>query len=187
MSVQFGPSWEDMQRFYRLHLLTRRRPGVPVQPLRFLRAVWRHMAEPGPGFLALACTSDTPVAAALFLVHRQTLIYKYGASDASHWELKPNYLLFWSVIERACEEGLTLLDLVRATRTALAFDGSSRAGVPRKCRSSTRIAARREEVCVAIAASTGRSVLTYQATAPLNLDTSQLVTSPTRRVRQSSS
>jgi CelD/BcsL family acetyltransferase involved in cellulose biosynthesis len=111
VSVQFGRSWEDMQRFYRLHLLTRRRLGVPVQPLRFLRAVWRHMVEPGPGFLALACTSDgTPVAAALFLVHRQTLIYKYGASDASHWELKPNHLLFWSVIERACEDGLTLLD-----------------------------------------------------------------------------
>ena len=62
------------------------------------------MVEPGPGFLALACTSDgSPVAAALFLVQRQTLIYRFGASDASHWELKPNHLLFWSVIERASE------------------------------------------------------------------------------------
>lgn len=111
VSVRFGRSWEDLHNFYRLHLLTRRRLGVPVQPLRFLRAVWRQMVEHGPGFLALAHASDgSPVAAALFLAHGQTLIYKYGASDSSHWELKPNHLLFWSVIERAAEGGFKLLD-----------------------------------------------------------------------------
>jgi len=115
VSVRLGRSWEDMQSFYRLHLMTRRRLGVPVQPLRYLTAVWRQMVELGPGFLALARAGDgKPVAAGLFLAHRKTLIYKYGASDSSHWELKPNHLLFWSVIERAAQEGFELLDFGRS-------------------------------------------------------------------------
>jgi CelD/BcsL family acetyltransferase involved in cellulose biosynthesis len=113
--VRFGRSLEDLATFYRLHLQTRRRLGVPVQPWRFMRAIAEHVFEPGLGYLALAEDAHArPLAAALFLAHNGTIVYKYGASDAAQWHLKPNHLLFWRVIERSCAEGFRTLDFGRS-------------------------------------------------------------------------
>jgi CelD/BcsL family acetyltransferase involved in cellulose biosynthesis len=122
--VRIGSSREEMRTFYRLHVQTRRRLGVPVQPKRFLNAVWQQLVEPGRGFLAVAeASSGEPVAAALFLAYGQSLIYKYGASDASRWELKPNHLLFWDAIGWGRENGFRVLDFGRSD---LASDGLRR-------------------------------------------------------------
>jgi CelD/BcsL family acetyltransferase involved in cellulose biosynthesis len=113
--VRFSRSLQDMATFYRFHLQTRRRLGVPVQPRRFFRAVWQHVVEPGLGFLAIAEDAQgEPMATALFLTHKGTIVYKYGASDASRWHLKPNHLLFWRVLEWGCQEGFGVLDFGRS-------------------------------------------------------------------------
>jgi CelD/BcsL family acetyltransferase involved in cellulose biosynthesis len=113
--IRLSRSSDDLATFYRLHLETRRRLGVPVQPRRFLRAVWKHVVDPGMGFVALAEGPDgAPLAAALFLAHNRTVVYKYGASDASAWHLKPNHLLFWRVIEWGSENGFGVLDFGRS-------------------------------------------------------------------------
>jgi CelD/BcsL family acetyltransferase involved in cellulose biosynthesis len=115
VQVRFGRSSEDLATFYRLHVQTRRRLGVPVQPWRFMRAILEHVLVPGLGYLALAEDAHgEPLAAALFLAHNGTIVYKYGASDASQWHLKPNHLLFWRVIERSCADGFRLLDFGRS-------------------------------------------------------------------------
>ena len=119
VSVRLGTSREDMQVFYRLHVQTRRRLGVPVQPKRFLNAVWEQVVDPGMGFLAVAeAAGGEPLAAALFITHGQSIIYKYGASDASHWQLKPNHLLFWDVIGWGRENGFRELDFGRSDLTS---------------------------------------------------------------------
>jgi CelD/BcsL family acetyltransferase involved in cellulose biosynthesis len=124
VQVRISRSWVDMETFYRLHVLTRRRLGVPVQPKRFLTAVWEQVIEPGMGFLAVAEDErGAPVATALFLAHGPALIYKYGASDASHWELKPNHLLFWRAIGWGRENGFRELDFGKSD---LASDGLRR-------------------------------------------------------------
>ena len=97
--------------FYGLHLQTRRRLGMPVQPRRFFEALWSHVLAPGHGWLLLAETADhTPVAGAVFLGGTPTLTYKYGASDAHYWGLRPNHLLFWHALRRACEDGYESFD-----------------------------------------------------------------------------
>jgi CelD/BcsL family acetyltransferase involved in cellulose biosynthesis len=115
VQVRFGRSSGDLATFYRLHLQTRRRLGVPVQPWRFMRAILEHVLEPGLGYLALAEDAHgEALAAALFLAHNGTIVYKYGASDASQWHLKPNHLLFRRVIERGCADGFRRLDFGRS-------------------------------------------------------------------------
>jgi CelD/BcsL family acetyltransferase involved in cellulose biosynthesis len=117
--VRLSRSARDLSSFYRLHLETRRRLGVPVQPRRFLQAIWTDLIEPGFGFVAMAeGPGDEPLAAALFLVHKRTVVYKYGASDASHWHLKPNHLLFREVIRWGCENGIEVLDFGRSDLTS---------------------------------------------------------------------
>jgi CelD/BcsL family acetyltransferase involved in cellulose biosynthesis len=124
VSVRISRSREDMQTFYRLHVQTRRRLGVPVQPRRFLNAVWEHVVEPGMGFVAIAQDDGgEPIASALFLAHGHALIYKFGASDASRWELKPNHLLFWTAIGWGRENGFRVLDFGKSD---LASDGLRR-------------------------------------------------------------
>ena len=99
--------------FYQLHLRTRRRQGVPVQPRRFFRLLWDHAIGTGLGSVLIVETSERPIAAAVFLTWNGTVIYKFGASDASAWSLRPNHLLFWHAIQMACEQGYRWFDFGR--------------------------------------------------------------------------
>ncbi len=101
-----------LDAFYRLHLRTRRRQGVPTQPKRFIDGL-RTLFARGHGFVALVSDGGKPIAAAVFLQLRGHLIYKYGASDRSALARRPNNLLFAEVIRWACEAGLRELDFGR--------------------------------------------------------------------------
>ncbi|MDT4911810.1 MAG: D-aspartate ligase, partial [Pseudonocardiales bacterium] len=96
--------------FYRLHLMSRRRLGVPVQPRRFFTLLWRRVLAGGLGSLLIAEVEGRPVAAAVFLRHNGTVLYKYGASDSSAWPVRPNHALFWQAIRTACTDGDSWLD-----------------------------------------------------------------------------
>jgi CelD/BcsL family acetyltransferase involved in cellulose biosynthesis len=115
LTVRFTHAAEDMDAFYRLQVATRRRLGVPVQPRRFVAAVWRHVIEPGLGFAALAETpAGQAVAACVMLAWNRTLVEKFQASDAAHWRSKPNQLVIWSTIEWGCAEGYRAFDFGRS-------------------------------------------------------------------------
>lgn len=100
--------------FYRLHLQTRRRLGVPAQPRRYFDLLWHHMIEPGRGFVLLAYTDGTPIAGAVFLAWNGTVIYKYGASDTRFWDLHPNHLVMWTAIRWGCAHGFDTFDFGRS-------------------------------------------------------------------------
>lgn len=110
VTVRLDRSAEGMDQYYRLHCLTRRRQGVPVQPRRFFRQLWTRVISAGHGFVAVADHGGVPVAGAVFLGANRCLVYKYGASDPASWDLRPNNLLFWKAIEWACSEGYHVLD-----------------------------------------------------------------------------
>lgn len=99
--------------FYRLHLLTRRRQGVPVQPKRFFASLWEHVIAPGGGFIVVARVAGVPAAAAVFLDGNDTLTYKFGASDPEFLHVRPNHAVFWKAIEWACDRGRHTLDFGR--------------------------------------------------------------------------
>ena len=109
----FGRSADDMADFYRLHVQTRRRQGVPVQPRRFFDAIWRHVIAPGLGVVALVGEPGRPVAAYVVFAWNKTAIGKFQASDPSCWKLRPNHLLYWAVICWARETGCSRFDFGR--------------------------------------------------------------------------
>ncbi len=110
IEVKIGHSASDIQMYYQLHLLTRKRLGAPVQPWRFFHLIARNVVEGGMGFVLSAHANQIPVAAAVFLAWNGVLIYKYGASDPRYWKFRPNNLLFWTAIRWACENGYHTLD-----------------------------------------------------------------------------
>jgi CelD/BcsL family acetyltransferase involved in cellulose biosynthesis len=99
--------------FYRLHLGTRRRLGVPVQPRRFFRLLWQRILEPGLGFALLASSGGRPIAGAVFLAGGRQCVYKFGASEREAQRLRPNHLLLWTAIREACTSGYEQFDFGR--------------------------------------------------------------------------
>jgi CelD/BcsL family acetyltransferase involved in cellulose biosynthesis len=109
-----GSSAADLDIFYRLHLRTRRRLGVPIQPRRFFRLLFERIIQPGLGFVLIAYADSVPVAAAIFTAWNGTVTYKYGARDERFPKLDASHLIFWTAIQRACEEGHRTFDFGRS-------------------------------------------------------------------------
>jgi CelD/BcsL family acetyltransferase involved in cellulose biosynthesis len=110
---------EYLKEFYDLHLLTRRRQGVPVQPWKFFHGLGK-LFEQGLGFLVLAYLNRRCVAGAVFLHWQTTLTYKYGASLPDDLQARPNNLIMWTAIQWGCNNGFNKLDF---GRTDLANEG----------------------------------------------------------------
>jgi CelD/BcsL family acetyltransferase involved in cellulose biosynthesis len=110
VEVRLSRSPADLATFYGLHLKTRRRLGVPIQPRRFLERLWTSVIEPGNGFAILASSGREPIAGAIFLAWNGQLIYKYSASDSAYWKLRPTKLVLWSAIAWGCRHGYRLID-----------------------------------------------------------------------------
>jgi CelD/BcsL family acetyltransferase involved in cellulose biosynthesis len=100
--------------FYGLHLGTRRRQGVPIQPKRFFELLWERIIEPGLGVCLLAFAHGAPLAGAVMLAWNHTVTGKYYASDARFWGLRPNHLLYWEAIAWSCERGFLEFDFGRS-------------------------------------------------------------------------
>jgi lipid II:glycine glycyltransferase (peptidoglycan interpeptide bridge formation enzyme) len=69
----------------------------------------------GPSLtIRVACKNGEPVSATLTIRYKDSLVYKYGCSDARHHNLGGTPLLFWKMIEEGKNEGATVLDLGRS-------------------------------------------------------------------------
>lgn len=107
-----GTSETHLQKFYALLLLTRRRHQLPPQPIEWFRNL---VACLGARLrICLASKDGRAIAAIVLLRHENTVVYKYGASDASVHNLGGMPFLFWNVIQQARSDGASRLDLGRS-------------------------------------------------------------------------
>lgn len=123
----------DIPAFHRLVNLTRRRHGLPTPPLKFYRAVHRHLLDTGLGSLLLAENSDgKTVAGSLFLWHGDKAYYKYSAGDPALSPGNAGHLLLWEGVREAIRRGIVQIDLGRISRdnTGLAGFKKHWGGVP---------------------------------------------------------
>jgi CelD/BcsL family acetyltransferase involved in cellulose biosynthesis len=111
VTVRLGETIDDLSRtFFRLHVRTRRRLGVPVQRRTYFKMLWERLIAAGNGFVLIAERDATPLAAAIFLHHNGNVLYKYGASDAAFWRLRANNALFYRAITHSVELGCQIFD-----------------------------------------------------------------------------
>ena len=109
--------------FYRLHVQTRRRHGLPPQPASFFLNIYEHIIKPGLGFVVLARRGSRPIAAAIFFRFGKNALYKYGASDKRFQEFRANNLVMWQSIQFLARGGAEKLHF---GRTACDNDGLRR-------------------------------------------------------------
>ena len=120
LSYESGTSEQLLSSFYGLLRLTRRRHGLPPQPLAWFRNLIAclpstRFARSGQGATIHVASKDgLPIAGILTLSFKKTLVYKYGGSDAAHHSLGGMPFLFWRAIQEAQAKGIEELDLGRS-------------------------------------------------------------------------
>ena len=107
-----GRSEALLDAFWDLLLTTRRRHWIPPQPKNWFRNLLDCFGEALQ--IRVAWKGKRPVAAILTLRHKDTLVYKYGCSDAQFHSLGGTQLLFWKSIQEGKSEGLQIFDLGRS-------------------------------------------------------------------------
>ncbi len=123
LTVSAGGTPADMRVFYALHCRTRKRHGLPPQPMKFFENIVRHIFEIRAGFAVIARLGERPVAASIFFRHGREAIYKYGASDFAFQHLRPSNLVMWEGIQACAGQGSEYLHL---GRTSVANEGLRR-------------------------------------------------------------
>jgi hypothetical protein len=117
VSVRIDSSRELLECYYALHCATRKKHGLPPQPVSFFRSIQRNCMESGKGFVTLAYHEGSPIAGAVFLQFNKRAHYKYSASLESKLPLRGNNLVMWESIRRLSENGFETLDFGRTSVT----------------------------------------------------------------------
>lgn len=112
LRYEAGTSNELLSYFYKLLIMTRRKHGLPPQPLKWFRSLIACMGKDVN--IRVALKGDIPVASILTLSNQKTLIYKYGCSDGRFGNLGGTALLFWNAIQEAKASGVEELDMGRS-------------------------------------------------------------------------
>jgi hypothetical protein len=120
VTVEVSQSAEAARDFYQLQCLTRKRHGLPPQSLGFFLNIQRHILSQNQGMVALASWRGTKIAGAMYFFLGGRAIYKYGASDFRHQQLRPNNLVMWEGMKWLARKGSTSLHL---GKTSLANEG----------------------------------------------------------------
>ncbi len=106
-----GTSESLLNDFYRLLTQTRRRHGLPPQPREWFRNLMNLFGDALK--IRIARKDGRALAGMLTLRYKDTLVYKYGASDPGYNNLGSMHLLYWRSIQEAKASGLRFFDLGR--------------------------------------------------------------------------
>ncbi|HOX02703.1 MAG TPA: GNAT family N-acetyltransferase [Candidatus Paceibacterota bacterium] len=123
VQVEVGDTLDAVRTYYALHCQTRRKHGLPPQPISFFDRLHRHVIDRKLGFVAIASFWGAPVAGVVILHFGTKAVFKYGASDASFQECRASNMAMWHAIRTCLERGCTILDF---GRTSLENDGLRR-------------------------------------------------------------
>lgn len=111
LSYDDGTSEELLLKFYRLVVQTRRRQGIPPQPLSWFRNLIACIGDKVK--IRLAFCKGQPVAGILTIRHKSTMTYKYACSEPEFHKTGSMQMLIWRAIQEAKGFGLLEFDMGR--------------------------------------------------------------------------
>jgi len=114
LQYEEGSSADQLRKFYKLLITTRRRHGLPPQPLHWFQSLIDAFGKDLK--IRVASKDNQPVASILTISHKKTMVYKYGASEATANRFGGTCLLFWQTIQEAKAAGQEFLDMGRSER-----------------------------------------------------------------------
>lgn len=110
VKIREGRSLDDLIKYYSIHSMTRKRLGFPIQPFRLFKNMLDIMSEKGYFVLLLAEYDKKAIGGGIFFKHKDTVYFEHGASVHEYLDFRPNHLVLWEAIERACAEGYDIFN-----------------------------------------------------------------------------
>ncbi|GFN22998.1 lipid II:glycine glycyltransferase FemX [Thermanaeromonas sp. C210] len=110
VNVKDDCTLEDLPVFYCLLQETALRDRFLIRSYDYFLTLWKELVERGYAKLFLAYYQGEPIAGTLAFILGDKAWYLYGASSNRHRNVMPNYLLQWTMICWAKEQGCTLYD-----------------------------------------------------------------------------
>ena len=105
----------ELEDFFQLFCITRKRHGLPVQPYTFFKNIHKSIIAQGSGVVVIVKKGNIPIAGAIYFHFGSTSLYKYGASDERFQEFRGNNLAMWEAIKWHNNRGFILLDFGRTS------------------------------------------------------------------------
>jgi len=107
--------YEALQRFYRFHITTRKRLGLPPHPFRFFEHLWRVFLPLGMLRMLWACHGGEPIACIIVFRFKGRITWEFVAENPGFRRLNPTHFLVWEAIKSATAEGYEVFDLGRTS------------------------------------------------------------------------
>jgi CelD/BcsL family acetyltransferase involved in cellulose biosynthesis len=102
---------DAVRTYHRLHVSLRKyKYRLLAQPFALFERIWQEFSVHDGIVTLLAHINDEPIAGAVYLVWKDALYYKFGASLEGTLPLRPNDALAWTALRWASERGFRLLD-----------------------------------------------------------------------------
>jgi lipid II:glycine glycyltransferase (peptidoglycan interpeptide bridge formation enzyme) len=103
----------DMADFYKLHIMTRKKLGLPPQPLKFFKHLWNTFAPAQQLTLLFAKKDNEILSSIIMFKFKDRVSVEFLASNEAFMSLSPNHMLFWEGIQSAYNEGYKIFDFGR--------------------------------------------------------------------------
>ena len=115
LHVRVGENEKDLEEFFHLYLITRKRISLPPLPYLFVRSLWEEFHPKGNITLLLARQEEKPLAGLLLFKFRDRVSADFAGSDETYKDLSPNHLVFWEAIKLSSQEGFKIFDFGRTS------------------------------------------------------------------------
>ncbi len=112
-----GDSEKDIKSFYKVFVQTRSRHGVPPQPYKFFRNLWKHM-WPNNMDVYLAYKNGKVIGGLISLSFGEMICTPYLGSDFAYRGDRVHQALFWKSIENGCLKGFKIFDFCRTPKNS---------------------------------------------------------------------
>jgi CelD/BcsL family acetyltransferase involved in cellulose biosynthesis len=96
------------------------RKGSPIYGKRFMRELCDAFGDRVDVITLWTC--GKPISGALTVEHGGVLYVPFASSRAPYFKLRPNDLLYWRILQRACERGLHTFDFGSSMRGSSTLD-----------------------------------------------------------------
>lgn len=104
---------ELIDDFYKVFSINMRDLGSPVHSKKLIKSVLVEFSQKAK--IVLVCKKDQVLAGALVIGFRNILENPWASSLREYSRLSPNMLLYWSMLEYACENRYSFFDFGRST------------------------------------------------------------------------